>query len=425
MRQKAVKAAKPPVNENLDLLRLELERNKFELEKSKFEHQKAIDGQRLAYETKKSPPNLTKWLAIAAIVLSPLVSAAVGIVSARLVFDGKVMELKNQEALKMLDLQYGMTTHLMSNWKALNSLPPEDRRNMAKLIKGFFPEQQSFQIFATLERNSPPAAKAIWREAKASVIVQQSAAEMASQTDEKAESPARESKSLEMFRSIGGAHSASPFLTGGSSTFLLNDINKPDSGGFASVSGWNSAGTVLDTYLAESRASAVPVAFKEAPGIGDYFFPSKQPSYLTSVELQITAAPNVLGDSQVTITLTDGQLANDPYRIRTPVNLRSPSASTINISEIGTFVTKSQSGVDAASGIWITGSRRPEGKSSIVLDSLGSLGADVTGIKTAAPGYSFTLPDTQPGSLTPNGIGTIKAEKTPQITIDAGKLRVQ
>lgn len=448
MKQKAVKAAKPSENENLDLRRLELEERK-------FEHQKKIDDQRLTYDTKKAPPNLTKWLAIAAIVLSPLVSAVVGIASARLIFDSKAMELQKQGDFKMLDLRYGMTTHLMSNLKVLNGMPLEDRRNLANLIKGFFPEEQSFQIFAMLERNSTAAEKAIWREAKASMVISQPAAEIAMHEEEKAVPIMQEFKAPETFKIIGTHSTSSPWGSG-SITSLLNDINKSDSGSLANLSDWNPARAGLDTSSTGLRDWVVPATFKETPRLGDYSL-NRQPPYPTSLGLQITTTPNALGDSRVSVMLTDGQLTADPYRTRTPKYLDlagdSDPAGTINITDLltsngstrsslsspfdtapfvgsgvmvinsktGLLTTKTRAMPDTTPGVIVTG----DTNNGAALGTVGYSGAGAAIIKFSAGGTPSVLLDTQSGSFSSNGTSTIKLEKIALPFTDTGKLRTQ
>lgn len=459
MKQRAVKAAATPVNKNLELLRLELEKDKFALEKSRLEHQKTMDGQRLTYDTKKAPPYLTLGLAIAAVVISavsPMISGYVQDRSARLAFEGKVMELKDQRNFNEADTRLKVTSFLMNNWRDLNKRPPEEKQLFASLIAGYLPERQSIQLLDTLERTSQLATKAIWREAKALVVsTQPSVAETALQVDEKTAPAVPESKAPETFRGSSSAHSTSPLWANSAGTFSVDDITKPNSG-LASLGGWNPPSTGLDNNLAGSRGLVVPVAFKETPGLGNYSYLNSQPSYPTSVGLQITATPNALGNSQVTITLTDGQMPSAPYRSSTPGYLNLAGASNpgeiINVADLlagngstrsglsfpldttsfvgsgvmvrdsktGLLTTKTRAGADASLGVIFTG----DANNGPTLGEVVYSGVGATTIKIGATGYSSIL-NTQPDGLSPNGAGVIKLEKTAMPVTDIVKPRVQ
>lgn len=420
MSHKVVKRPLSRNKENMDLRRLALDERRLQLEEK-----------RLDYEMKKAPSNLTKWIAITALVISFLgiwPNAAAGMVSALLVFKGKGMEIKNQEVINERELKFKVASFLMNNWRELNNKTPKEKRFFASLIEDSLSPDESLQLLAKLEEISPPATKSIWREAKARIVsTQPAAAEAVLQGNEKATTVAQESKTSETFRSLSGSHSNSSLWATGSNVSLSDDFVKTN-GGHGITSGWNSAGTPTDNYLSGSRVLAIPAASNEAPII-DYSSLTTRPSSYTSPSLQITTAINAPGDSQVVVRFTEGQFSTEPSRSMPPLYLSimgtSRSTSEANTGDIGALGTNARNGLEPASRLWITGAPRLEVRNSLILDNLGGLGSDTPIIKSVASEYPFALSNTRPGSPILKELGTIKTEQTPQITTDLGRPRIQ
>lgn len=455
MSRKTAKAASSPDIPNVELRRLALEEDKVELEKAKFKHQKQMEEQRLNYEVKKEPPALTKWHLIASLVVGPLLSAIVIFTSALFGFQIKgteiksqealkMLEMKNQEALKIRDLQSGMTMHLISNLKFLNSMPLQDRRNIAQLIKGVFPEHQSFQILDMFERNSPPATRGIWREAKAQIASEQITASQACQ----AVPSSQENKTSDLARLINSTHStSSPWADNSTAsiTDLLYGATKPVGGLFA---GGNTRPSTDLGYInpTDTKFSVLPASFKEGVGMGDAY-PIGQPSYLKSAGLQVTATPGALMGSQITVTLTEGNMANPPYQLWTPssVNVTGAqrlgltvndisfpaavpypfdSAPLVNVSgaesgiDLVTGKFKVQTGTDPAWTTILTATPGTEAYGGLSRSKTGYSGFAASTGKAASPG-GFTLSESQPNYLLPGSLGSVKLEKpAPTITVE-------
>lgn len=473
MAKKAGKTATSPNEANLELRRLQLEEEKFEQEKIKnsreerqFEHQKWVDQQRvenertrLQNEIKQSSSRATRWIDIASKVVQPTVNTIMLGLLGLLTYQGtiaghKIQEAinKSQEAQKERELTVGVTSQFLSNFKNLSQT---DRRSFATVIKEMFPEQKAFQHFDVLvEKSSPPAARAFWHEAKASianVAVEASDTAANSRTVERAEATAQESKVPEFAKYLGTSTSAANWTPGafGSSSLLVSDTSKGTSGLPKILQLGDSTVPSFDQHVFNARGEmrAVSAGFTGTTGLGnDYLF--SQPSFLTSAGIQLSPTPSVTGGPQVTVTMTDGVIKTDIYS-GTPSfpNGITTSKTTLTLSNNGLqvsdanaslgpqYVFAPSTGNKAVIGIDLTGGTgwslpkslggTDSGNVRMLDMPSGVFTPDGLKNRGVLAGYSSALLDAVSGGTPPATPGILKFEKSNSATPEVIKARVQ
>ena len=449
MNRKAIKITNPPMNDDIELLKLEQGKNLLELEKSKFEYQKKVDEQRLSYEAKKAPPNLTRRLTIAAIVigvLSPLVSAVVGVYSARLVFASKEVELRTQKTVNETDTRFKVTSFLLNNWRDLNNRPREEKQFFASLIADFLPEQQSIQLLDNLERTSLPATKDIWRAAKASIVNAQSlTADIALQTDEKATAPAQETNAPDVAKTLGLSRSTTPnWMLGSYGASWTGVINDPLSA-FATDPNIVASTSLADSYPLSGLKTARLSSLIESGGLNDPYQIGASP-YLTATGLLTSHKPSTLADSRIFIALAGEQTVsgdralmiagpesvsaitvtgvpgkNSATRPAIPYTVIDAGLGRTGIpgitpdSEIRKPFPIVKPGAEAMAGTTVT--------KAFYFDTNGRLTTEPPA-KASVVGFPLTFSDAQNLNVLPVGVGATVKEKPPTVMVEASKARM-
>ena len=164
---------------------LQFERERFELEKKKalLEEQKVeIERARLQFEKAKSPPRLTRTLAILAGIVGFLgLIASFGWVMVNWINKEKEIALSDrQKSIELEKLQaqrerewnLSRAQFILTHGEKIFSGTPDVQRLYAKIIPTIFPQEISVDILKNLERTSSPATKTIWHQARTNIEAQ-------------------------------------------------------------------------------------------------------------------------------------------------------------------------------------------------------------------------------------------------------------